>query len=307
MKTSSVLPAPLLLAACIVAAPAMAGHDHDRGSGQRERTKTYFTKARVTTGYNMSKNKVMYDLGGVVGPQGFHYVFAYEPGKPKPSLITEDTDGDTLLATGIDQAFYDALGIDSSAIDPAVVNLPFRDLPVTVDGNTSDPTKAKARLVPLTEDNYKSAFTMSHPSKPITLRDWYRARGYAIVTCKGSREARVSLRFENMVPNGVYAVWAIIGRDMSGDGLRDFFSPWPFGGAPNVFSADDRGSAQFDRTVPFCPNTDPDMMTIEVTFHVDGVTYGAVPSISPVVSNGNSYLSTPTHVSFNVGGLEPAP
>lgn len=268
--------------------------------------RSYFVKGEVTTGYNISKGRIMYDLGGVVGAQGFNYVFAYEPNSAEPGIITAATTDDTLLATGIDQGFYDALGIDSSVIDPDVVNLPFRDLPVTVDGNTADPDKAKARLVPMTSDNYKSTFTFSSPAEPLTVGDWFEARAYSYVRCHANGGSRAVFVFNNMVPNGVYAVWGIFGDDKDGDGLRDFFLPLPFGGAPNVFTADDKGSASFARSLPFCPNTDPDMMTVEVTYHVDGVTYGAVPSISPVVSNGNSYLSTPTQISFNLGGLERA-
>lgn len=297
MKKSNIVLLVLSFTICGLGAPVIA---------QEAGGSTYYVRGEVTTGYNISKGRIMYDLGGVVGAQGFNYVFAYKPNSNEPGVITSETPEETLLATGIDQGFYDALGIDSGAIDPEVVNLPFRDLPVTVDGNTSDPDKAKARLVPITAENYKSTFTLSSPSEPLTVADWFRARAYSYVRCHPDGSARAVFVFNNMVPNGVYAVWGIFGDDKDGDGLRDFFAPLPFGGAPNVFTADDKGSATFARSLPFCPNTDPDMMTVEVTFHVDGVTYGAVPSISPVVSNGNSYLSTPTQITFNLGGLERA-
>jgi hypothetical protein len=305
MNRLKLLSIPLAIATCALAVPASAD-PQDNGRRHRERAKSFFVKGVVTTGFNMRKGKVMYDLGGIVGAQGFNYVFAYEPGSAKPSIITEDTGGDRLVATGIDQRFYDVLGIDSGLIDPKVVNLPFRDLPITIDGNTADPAKAKAQLGPLTSENYKTGFGIASPSDPITIRDWFSARGYSYVRCESSTRARAVFWFENMVPNGVYGIWGIFGADHDGDGQRDFFAPKPFGGAPNVFTADDEGNAHIARTLPFCPNTDPDMMTVEITFHVDGVTYGAVPSISPAVQRGNSYLSTPTQISFNLGNLQPA-
>lgn len=305
MSRLKLLSMPVAVAACVLAVPASADHQ-DNSRDHRGRAKTFFVKGIVTTGFNMRKGKVMFDLGGIVGAQGFNYVFAYEPNSAQPSIITEATEGSRLVATGIDQRFYDVLGIDSGLIDPAVVNLPFRELPITIDGNTSDPAKAKAQLGPLTSENYKTGFGITSPSNPITVRDWFRARGSSYVRCESSKKSRAVFWFENMVPNGVYAIWGIFGADLNGDGLRDFFAPKPFGGAPNVFTADDEGNAQIARTLPFCPNTDPDMMTVEITFHVDGVTYGAVPSISPAVQRGNSYLSTPTQLTFNLGGLQDA-
>lgn len=299
------------IAACIFAMPILAedSQAESRNSSygrDRSHAQSFVVRGRVTTGYNMQKGKVMYDLGGIVGAQGFHYVFAYAPGSSRPGLITEMTPMNTVLATGVDEGFYYAVGIDPNVIDPNAINLPLRDLPITVDGNTADEEKAKAKLAPITSENYKTAFTQAIPSKALTVADWFSARGKAYVRCESSGRARTVLSFENMVPNGVYAVWMIIGEDKNQDGLRDFFSPKPFGGHPNVFTADDRGNATFARDMPFCPSTDPDMMTVEITYHVDGVTYGAVPSISPVVSNGNSYLATPTHMSFNLGGLKEA-
>jgi hypothetical protein len=287
------------MAACVFSGPVLADRDHHEG-------KTFVVEGRVTTGFNMRKGHVMYDLGGIVGAQGFNYVFAYEPNSPTPSIITTDTDERRLVATGIDQNFYDAIGTDSSLIDPKLVNLPFRDLPITVDGNTADPAKAKAKIGPITSENYKRGFGWAIPNKPITIADWFAARGVSHVKCESSTKARAVFTFEKLVPNGVYGIWGIFGADLNGDGLRDFFAPKPFGGSPNVFTADDKGNAEISRTLPFCPNTDPDMMTVEITFHVDGVTYGAVPSISPAVIRGNSYLSTPTQISFNLGGLEDA-
>ena len=289
-KKFNVLTLSLILSTSIMSANIFADN---------KKSKIYYVKGEVTTGYNISKGKIMYDLGGVIGEEGFNYVFAYEPTGSEASVITEYTDENRLVATGIDQAFYDAIGVNSSLIDRNVVNLPFRDLPITIDGLTA----ARTKLGNINSENYKNSFTLSAPSEPITIRDWYDAKGWSYIKCFSPKSARAIFRFSNLVPNGVYAVWGIFGDDKDGDGLRDFFAPLPFGGAPNVMTANGRGFASFDRQLPFCPNTDKDMMTVEITYHVDGVTYGAVPSLSPLVSNGNSYLSTPTQITFNIGGL----
>jgi len=288
----------LAVATCLATLPLLAQDNLERSAGRR----THFVQGVVTTGYNMRKGHVLYDLGGLVGPQGFNYVFAYEPGKSQPSIITDATPGNTLVATGVDAGFYAAVGIDPSVINPSAINVPFRQLPVTVDGKTG----AKQSLGPITSQNYKTAFTLAMPSAPITIDSWFEAEGTARIRCESSTLSRVDFNFRNMVPNGVYAIWVIIGQSLAHNGVRDFFSPKPLGGSPNVFTADDMGHAHFGRTLPFCLTSDPDVMTVEITYEVDGVTYGAVPSVSPAISDGNSYLATPTQISFNVGGLKPA-
>lgn len=307
MKSLNRLSVALAVATCLCSVPVLAQHDSgdrdDDDNGAEHRGQTFVVHGVVTTGYNMRKGHVLYDLGGIVGAQGFNYVFAYQPGEPNSAIITEDTPGSTLVATGFDPRFYAAVGVDPSLLNPKVINLPFRDLPITVDGLTG----AKATLPPITAENYKTAFTLALPQFQITIDDWFKAEGVARIRCESSEKSRVDFTFNHMVPNGVYAIWMIIGQSLTHNGVRDFFSPKPFGGHPNVFTADDTGHAHFARTIPFCPSTDPDVMTVEVTYEVDGVTYGAIPSISPKISTGNSYLGTPTQISFNVGGLKPAP
>lgn len=283
--------APFFAMACALSTLAFAEDDE---------AKDYYVRGEVSTGYNMSKGKPLYDLGGVIGAPAFHYTYAYEPNGTEPSPILEDTDENRLVATGVDPNFYLGLGIDPNIISPEVINLPYRAMPFTTDGNTAEAIP----LEPITSDNYKTEFTYSSPSKPITIKDWYRARGLSHIKCLSETKAIATLKFRHLIPNGVYAAWTIIGEDKDSDGLRDFFSPKAFGGAPNIFSADSKGSAVFERTIPYCPHTDPDTMSIEISYHVDGATYGAVPSISPLVSNGNSYVAAPVQIAFNVGGLK---
>ena len=296
MKNFNILFVPALISTCLFSSALLAEHN------ERQKTKHFYVEGRVSTGYNMSKGKPMYDLGGIIGAPAFHYTFAYETNSSEPSHILEDTDENRLVATGIDPRFYVGVGVDPGLINQDVVNLPYRALPFTIDGNTAE----AATLKPISSENYKTDFTYSTPSKPITIKDWYSAKGMSHVTCYSSTKAKAEFKFKDLIPNGVYAVWTIIGEDKDGDGVRDFFSPKAFGGAPNIFSADSKGQAVFERTVPYCPNTDNDTMSVEVTYHVDGATYGAVPSISPAVSSGNSYLSAPVHMAFNLGGLEEA-
>jgi hypothetical protein len=302
VKPLNRLSVALAVATCLSSLPLLAQDNQQDQADNDGGARTFMVQGVVTTGYNMRKGHVLYDLGGIVGAQGFNYVFAYQPGQSNSAVITESTPGSTLVATGFDPRFYAAVGIDPSVLNPAVINLPFRDLPITVDGKTGE----KASLPPITAQNYKTAFTLAMPQFPITIDDWFKAEGVARIRCESSTMSRVDFTFRNMIPNGVYAIWVIIGQSLAHNGVRDYFSPKPFGGHPNVFTADDTGHAHFARTMPFCPSTDPDVMTVEVTYEVDGVTYGAVPSISPAISNGNSYLGTPTQISFNVGGLKPA-
>jgi len=256
----------------------------------------FFIEGEVTTGFNVSKSEPMYDLGGVLGGFGFHFVFAYAPGEDQPDLITEQTDENTLLASGVDINFYAPVGVDPSIIDPDAINVPLRDIPVILDG-----LGTRAKLDPISRNNYKSGATLSYPSDALTVADWYKAKGYMKIKCHRNGGSNVVIKMAKLIPNGMYTVWGMFGADNNGDGVRDGFFPLPFGGVPNVFTADERGLGYFKRKLPFCPQEDADMMTVEIAYQADGTAFAAAPAIFPTLNDAFlGIIPQPSQLSFNI-------
>ncbi len=293
---------PLLATIYISSGPVLA-NDNESYQGDGHMQESYSITGEVRTGFNSSKGQPVYDLGGFLGGLSWNFVFAHEPNDTESSPITVDTDEDRLLATGVDQFFYSALvGFDTNLLDQTALNVPYRDMPIIVDGLSG----TRSKLEPISIDNFKERRSLSLPVDPISIKDWYSARGVASVKCSSSERARVMFKFSNLIPHGVYSVWGLYGLDSDNDGIRDGLTPpIAFGGVPNVLVADSNGKSTFKRTLPFCPNADQDILTVEVAYHIDGSTLGGTPAMFPT-ENNNTFLANvavPTQLSFNFGGL----
>lgn len=201
-------------------------------------------------------------LGSPLGPgPSAQLVGEYNPGGDEPLPLTPDTSPDAILATHISQGFLDLVGLDRGFFPPDIDNVPLHENPVPV----APSIYIRVPVAPA------SVAMANEPSRrdenPITLGDWLDARGKAIIHCSrdGSR-ASVVFIFRHLVHNGLYTLWAV-----STTGL-----PTAFGGVPNVFSADHRGSAFVRRKVAYCP-TDGELLDITAAFHSDGMIYGNFP------------------------------
>lgn len=106
---------------------------------------------------------------------------------------------------------------------------------------------------------------------PITLGDWVRAQGLVKVKLFGHSadgnytHANFDFRFKNLIPNGLYTVWAV--RDRGPDALA----------LPNVITTDVNGSghASFRVRNPF-PMGDSDLRIrgLAIVYHSDHQTWG---------------------------------
>lgn len=117
----------------------------------------------------------------------------------------------------------------------------------------------------------------------ISLADWRKGSGRALVTCS-SEKGRIQAVFHNLVPNGTYTMWyyrvavAHMGCADCPFGSIDL----PVGakdGSQSSFAANARGSALFDVSFEPClkPGDDQLAAALAITYHSDGNTYGPSP------------------------------
>ncbi len=223
----------------------------------------------AVTGTNRLKGQPVRDFGFPLGTAGFFNVSAHNPTGEDPLPITPDTPESAILATGVDPEFLSLLGLTLEDVDPALLNVPLREVPVNVD-----PAGVVRSSLPSVLDVDPLTPSQAYPADPITLADWLDAKGFASVRCVNNT-ATVRLSVAGLVPNRLYTVWAIFG----GDALI----PRPLGGVPNVLTTDEHGSGRFERTLVSCPLEpaagEARMLLIDIVLHSDQQVYGDVPDL----------------------------
>jgi hypothetical protein len=183
------------------------------------------------------------------------------------------------------------VGKTPADVDPSVLNVPINDVPVNV-------SPAGDQRVALNEERGASALeaTRAEPNRTVTLADWARADGTATIRC-GASGNQLTLRLDDLLPNKLYTVWAIVGT-------RDGLAPLPMGGVPNALVSDASGRATFSRTLRACP-TDPAitegrLLLIDIVLHSDNQLYGATPDL-PLVGLFTGAVNQ-THLEFPIRG-----
>ena len=242
----------------------------------------FHANGRAATGINDLCGAPIFNLDVPVGfSPNFHarVVAEYDPNGALPiPLSPNNCDNDIVLATYTDPGFLAAVGLPD--IDDRLKNIPLKQVPVISAANGTRSQIPTLGSVP------GNAFppTKSDPNNTITLGDWLRARGHMALTCRADGTARIKLRYRNLIPNGVYSVWALWNTIPPGaPGGR--IVPLPLGGIPNVIVPDIHGRATFVRELASCPkDMTPDgsiIMFIDLAFHSDNNLSGAFPQITP--------------------------
>lgn len=225
-------------------------------------------EGRAVTGLNRLLGQPIWELGGGLGTFGFTMLGAQDSGGTVALPLTPASPPNSILATDVDPFILSAFGVP--APDPSLLNVPLRRVAAYTgfDGTRS----------PLRDQKIAAQLEVSRTANShwITLKQWLAASATARFDCDGRGGASVEIRFRRMVPNGLYTIWGV----MSTPGGP---FPLPLGGVPNVVVTDPRGSARFERKINFCPQNlapgESPMVLVEVIFHSDGSTYGAVPEL----------------------------
>ena len=245
-------------------------------------TRTFDIRGEAVTGFNEVCGEPLQalPLPEPLSPT-FHgaFVGAFDPTPGAVSalpLTPENCSDDVILATTTDPTYRAAFGFPDA--DPRLKNIPLRQVPttVTLDGLRSAlPPLGAAPPNPFPP-------TKSAPNAPITLGAWLSARGHMRITCEADGSASVKIWFRNLIPNGIYTMWALWRATPPG-APGPGFVPLPFGGVPNAFVPNKHGAATFERDLAACPmDVTPDgsvVMFVSTAYHSDGSLYGATPEL----------------------------
>lgn len=220
-------------------------------------------------------------LGSPVGPgPSAQLLGEYIPGGDEPLPLTPATSADAIMATHISQGFLDLVGLPRDFFPPDIDNVPLHLNPVPVAPSIH--IRAPAAPASVAGANVPSR----RDENPITLGEWLDARGKVTIKCSmDGMHASVRFFFRGLVDNGLYTVWTV-----SVEGF-----PTAFGGVPNSFTADHRGSASFRREVAYCP-TDGQLLDFTAAYHSDGMMYGNFPDAT--LDGFPSGVVTHDHVVF---------
>jgi hypothetical protein len=251
-----------------------------QNSGDLHSIKTRVIKAEVATGPNKYLDRPIRDHGTIfgvpMGTLGFAELGEYNPGQDEALSLTQDTPDDAVLATFLDPNFVAAIGFDPNDLDPAFLNIPLQQVATKSERRGPDglPIVERTQL-PAMFESAPFQPSIAGPNNQITLRDWKKARGKAIIKCHESDKSSIELRMHHLVPNRLYTVWS---ANVSGQ-IGPFNQP--LAGAPSAVTTDEHGNARFKRYLNFCP-LDPveeaqaQMMWIMVVLHTDHMAYGGV-------------------------------
>ena len=146
-------------------------------AAQNKVVSRYSIDGHVATGANRFLDRNLWFMDGGLGTASFQFVFGYNPDGDEPIQLTEDTPGNTLLATGLDSNFLAALGLTSANIDKKFINKPYQEVQVIINPFTieraSVPLELDAEAIRIT----RSSPLNNHQLKLVGLSDIHRSIG----------------------------------------------------------------------------------------------------------------------------------
>ena len=223
-------------------------------------------------------------------------MFAHNPGFDMPSPITEFTPLDTPLASGVSEKYLNFFGLTIDDIDPALINVPLRELPIQfTPALDAMPLQSIFDLPP-------DAPGLGEPAEPITVGQWIRQRARATIMCYDNGRSNVRIVIRRGVPNGIYSIWGVFGFDTDGSGQSDVVGGVPLGGVPNLAVANEDGRAVIRRPLQFCPFDEPRLKYFTIAFHSNHTTNGAVPDRALRGQPGGTTAQPAISIPINVLG-----
>jgi hypothetical protein len=259
------------------------------GWASRAQAQERTIQGRAVTGINHLLGAPWFDFGPPFGAIGFATMGAYQSGGADALPLSPSSPPDTLLASTVDPLFLVVFGVPPDSFDPALLNVPLRDV-----GVITSPAGVRSALGDLLASP-QLATGRSPSSGPLTLGKWMQARGTARIRCDGRSAPRIDLSFTGLVPRGLYSVWG---------GMLPPTGPTPvaLGGVPNLFLAGGDGRASYAALLNYCPLAlrpgEVPLAFIDVVLHSDHAAYGGVPE--PFAGGLPPGLVTQIHVEFAV-------
>lgn len=256
--------------------------------------RTKVIRGVIATGFNDTLGKTAFDLGEPFGVFGFTSFGIYNPNGSQPIPLDENSVDSDLLATSVHPNFLFLAGKTRDDVDPEWENQLLRDVLVNTGFSLEKRKPLRGVL-----DGEPLELAQAEPANNITLGQWLRGSGFAVIRCRGSDRATINIKVRNLIPNRMYGIWATIGGD--------FLSSFPIGGTPNMFVTNRRGNGTIKRTVNFCPldidSADRPLLMINTVLYSNHQNYGAVTEPSDL--NGYWFgLVTHNHIQFPVN-VEP--
>jgi len=279
----SISPFSLLLKSIVSLAilPGLAMADpYGHREKDSEWEKVTVIQAENATGPNKILDKPIRNHGLVygwpMGTLGFSELGVYNPDGNEPKPLTSETDPDAVLSTFLDPNFVAAIGFDPSDIDPSFINVPLQKVKTLYEARDVSGVPMVGRdSLPGMFDAKPFAPVIAAPTKPITLEDWLKARGRAVIKCAADGTSTVDIKMKHLVPNRLYTVWSA--------NVNAKIGPFnqPVGGAPSAFTSDERGNGRFKRRLSYCPlmpveDVQTQMLWMMVLLHTDHMAYGGV-------------------------------
>ena len=259
---------------------------------------TVIIKGESVTGFNQRLGQPLWDLGPGFGTASFAFVFGFNPDGTLPDMLTQETPGDTLVATGLDPNFSALLGSFADGIDPRFINVPLKKVPVIVNEFTADRAVLPSALEAAPYEPSRSL-----PNDPVTLDSWLDSKGRVKVVCQEDGTAKIDFAFSGLIESGVYTAWGIFTRDTDGNGMDDQLLAIPLGGVPNVFVAGRHGKAGFSRKLGFCPTEEATLRLVDIAYHADGNIYGGAVDLYLRGFPGITAATTQLAFPFNVDSV----
>ncbi|MCK4871046.1 MAG: hypothetical protein KAS93_08055 [Gammaproteobacteria bacterium] len=283
----------------VVLSPTVIADDDDKDNENGNIIEVKKIEAIAVTGVNRVLGEAQWDLGHGLGVAGLTLVGGFDPESHEPTVLTPDSDENTTLATTLDANYLALFDLAPTDIDPALVNVPLRDVAVI-----ADPAGNRMQLSPLIEVP-GGGLSRSAPNSPITVKQWLEGEGSLKIKCKSDGTATVNFKFDNLLENGVYSLWGIYAVE----GVNHIV-PYPLGGVPNAFVAGDGGKARTKRLLNFCPMDEAipgaaTLLMVDIVYHSDGVVYAGSVDLALAGKPAGTVAHTALAFPINVTDITP--
>lgn len=183
------------------------------------------------------------------------------------------TDGLTITTATPRSALMATVNSGIAPTQPHQLNNPIHNTPIISGLFTSDRSYLPAAAPEIGKfDPVRNPDIM----EPVTLRRWESAKGRIHLSCLADGSGTVEIRARNLLPGIPYTVWAVFATNEPT--LFGFLEANPMGGVPNIITANERGSARFERKLHYCPlATNEPLMYVALYAHWDTAVYGGNP------------------------------